>query len=133
MVNKVILIGRTGKDPEVTTLRDGMKVARVSLATSEAYTNKAGEKVEQTEWHNLSLWQGRAEIAERYISKGKLLYVEGKLHYSTFEKDGNKHYRTEVVVDRMRMLGGKPEAQTSQPNNTKTDYPLPGGEDDLPF
>lgn len=130
MVNKVILIGRTGKDPEVTTLRDGMKVARVSLATSEAYTNKAGEKVEQTEWHNLSLWQGRAEIAEKYIQKGQLLYVEGKLHYSVFEKDNAKHYRTEVVVDKMRMLGGRPAENSTQPDQANS---FPEGDDDLPF
>lgn len=132
MVNKVILIGRTGKDPEITTLRDGKKVARVSLATSEIYTNKAGEKVEQTEWHNLSLWQGRAEIAEKYITKGQLLYVEGKLHYSTFEKDNVKHHRTEVVVDKMRMLGGKPSENTSQSQPEQTNS-FPEGEDDLPF
>jgi single-strand DNA-binding protein len=130
MVNKVILIGRTGKDPEITTLRDGMKVARISLATSEAYTNKAGEKVEQTEWHNLSLWQGRAEIAEKFICKGQLLYVEGKLRYSVFEKDNVKHHRTEVVVDKMRMLGGRPAENSTQPDQTNS---FPEGEDDLPF
>lgn len=129
MVNKVILIGRTGKDPELTTLRDGTKVARLTLATSESYTNKAGEKVENTEWHNLSLWRGYAEIAEKYVKKGQLLYVEGKLKYSTFEKDGLKHYRTEVVVDNMRMLGGKPESK--QEPSQQTWPPEPEG--DLPY
>ncbi|MDX9847437.1 MAG: single-stranded DNA-binding protein [Tenuifilaceae bacterium] len=131
MVNKVILIGRTGKDPEITSLRDGVKVARISLATSEAYTNKAGEKVEQTEWHNLSIWRAGADIAEKYISKGQLLFVEGKLHHSTFEKDGVKHYRTEIVVDKFRMLSGRPAEQTQPIPENST--PEPQGGDDLPF
>lgn len=131
MVNKVILIGRTGKDPEITSLRDGIKVARVSLATSEAYTNKAGEKVEQTEWHNLTFWGGRADVVEKYVAKGQLLYVEGKLHSSTFEKDGQKHHRTEIVVDFMRMLGGRPAEQ--QPTPEQNFPEVPEGSDDLPF
>lgn len=131
-VNKVILVGRAGKDPEITTLRDGLKVARLSLATTESYTNKAGEKVENTEWHNLSIWRGYADVAEKYIGKGQLLYVEGKLRYSIYEKEGQKHYRTEIVVENLRMLGGKPQTETTQPETAGV--PLAEeGEDDLPF
>lgn len=134
-VNKVILVGRTGKDPEITNLRDGMKVARISLATGESYTNKAGEKVEQTEWHNLTFWGGRADVVEKYVAKGHLLYVEGKLHSSTYEKEGKKHYRTEIVVENMRMLGGKPSEPQSkaEPQSEFPAIPPPEDGDDLPF
>lgn len=133
MVNKVILIGRTGKDPEITNLQNGMKVARLSLATTESYTNKAGEKVENTEWHNLSIWRGYADVAEKYISKGQLLYVEGKLRYSTYEKEGQKHYRTEIVVENLRMLGGKPQTETPGTQTETAGVPLSEEGDDLPF
>jgi single-strand DNA-binding protein len=131
MVNKVILIGRTGKDPEITTLKDGSKVARLTLATTEIYKDKNGNKAENTEWHNLSMWQGRAEFAEKYISKGQLLYVEGKLHYSNFEKDGVKHYRTEIVVDSIKMLVGKSTEQSK--TTPDTNAPIVSEGDDLPF
>ena len=129
MINKVVLIGRVGKDPEVTNLKDGSKMARTSLATSESF-KKDNEKVEQTEWHNLVFWRGRADVVEKYVEKGQLMYVEGKLHYSVFEKDGRKHYRTEIVVENMKMLGGRP---TEQVNNPKISITPASEGDDLPF
>lgn len=135
MINKVSLIGRTGKDPEVTALRDGVKVARISLATSEAYTDKQGEKKENTEWHNLVFWRGLAEIAEKYIAKGQLLYVEGKIHYSTYDdKEGKKQHRTEIIVDRLKMLGGRSEkSEQSQEQPAQNDSDFTPTNDDLPF
>ncbi|HLT42623.1 MAG TPA: single-stranded DNA-binding protein [Sphingobacteriaceae bacterium] len=136
MKNLVILIGRVGKDPEVRHLDNGKSVANLSLATSETYKNKQGEKVENTEWHNLVAWSPLAEIFEKYVKKGNQIYVEGKLTTRTWEKDGDKKYITEVVVKELVMLGGK-EPQVGQakdprtePNKTMVDDLE---EDSLPF
>lgn len=109
-VNKVILVGNVGKDPEVRHMDNGVSVANFSLATTESYKNKAGEKVVTTEWHRLVLWRGLAEIAEKYVKKGSQIYVEGKLKTRDYDKDGQKHYTTEIFVDVMQMLGSKSEA-----------------------
>lgn len=103
-VNKVILIGRVGRQPEVTTLNNGTRMAKFSLATNENYTDKQGQKVEQTEWHNCTIWGPQAEIVEKWITSGMLLYVEGKLKTSCYEKAGAKHYSTDVIVSNFRML-----------------------------
>ena len=106
-LNKVILIGHLGKDPE---LRDvaGNKVANFTLATSESYKDKSGEKQTVTEWHNLVLWGKIAEIAEKYLKKGSQVYVEGKIMYRSYEdKQGNKRYITDIKVHDLTMLGGK--------------------------
>ena len=137
-VNKVILIGRVGKDPEVRTMDSGNKVANFSLATSEKYTKKDGEKVENTEWHNISIWRGLAEVVEKYVKKGSLLYLEGKIKTRSYEKDGEKRYITEVICHDMTMLGSKSDNQqaaTSEPVKQETmdeagDLPE---EDLLPF
>ncbi len=106
-VNKVILIGNLGIDPEVRTLESGVKVARLSVATSESYTNREGAKVEQTEWHSITLWRQLAEVAEKYLSKGNKVYIEGKLRTRSYtDKEGNEKYTTEIVADNMQMLGG---------------------------
>lgn len=106
-VNKVILVGRLGKDPEVRHLENGATVANFSLATSETYKDRqTGERREQTEWHNVVLWRGLAEVAEKYVKKGDMIYVEGKLRTRSWEKDGVTRYTTEVVGDNMTMLGG---------------------------
>ncbi len=107
-VNKVVLLGRLGKDPVVKTVGSGIKVANFSLATSEKWTDKAtGEKKETTEWHNCQAWRGLADVIEKYVKKGDLIYVEGKLATRKWEKDGVTHYSTEVIVDQMVMCGGK--------------------------
>jgi len=108
MVNKVILIGRLGKDPEVRRLESGTAVAKFSLATDESYKDKDGNKVDQTEWHNIVVWRGQAEIAEKYLKKGMLIYVEGKLtHREYTDKDNQKKYFTEVVANTFKMLERK--------------------------
>lgn len=107
-VNKVILVGRLGKEPEVRNLDNGAVVANFSIATSESYKDKTtGEKKEVTEWHNIVLWRGLAEIAQKYVHKGDLVYIEGKLRTRSWEKDGVTRYTTEVVADNMTMLGSR--------------------------
>jgi len=114
MINKVILIGRVGKDPEMRHLENNTSFARFSLATSETYKNKNGEKITTTEWHNIVVWRGLSEIAERYVKKGMMLYVEGKLRNRSWDdKDGNKRYSIEIEADNFQMLGSKPENDTA--------------------
>jgi single-strand DNA-binding protein len=120
-VNKVILVGNAGKDPEVRHLDSGVAVANFPLATSETYTAKNGERVTTTEWHNIVLWRGLAEVAEKYVKKGQLLYIEGRIRTRSYDdKDGNKRYMTEIYGDAMRMLGGKGNSDTQQNQNTAT-------------
>lgn len=105
-VNKAILIGRLGKDPECRSLDNGAMVAQFSIATSEKYKDKTtGEKKEITDWHNIVMWRGLAEIAQKYLKKGALVYIEGKIKTRMWEKDGIKRYITEIVADNMTMLG----------------------------
>ncbi len=140
-VNKVILVGNVGRDPEVRHLDKGVAVARFSLATTENYTAKTGEKVSTTEWHNIVAWRGLAEIIEKYVKKGNQLYIEGRLRTNTYEKEGVKHYSTEIYADTMHMLG-KREGQAEmahQPQHAEVaqsvaepDFSQPE-EDDLPF
>lgn len=143
-VNKVILIGNVGKDPDVRHLEGGATVARFTLATNETYTDKSGKKVTQTEWHNIVVWRGLAEIAEKYVKQGKLLYVEGRIRSSSYEdKEGNKRYTTEILCDNFRFLGpntSQGEKSTSysepaEPKQVAEDSPLfpPQPDDDLPF
>lgn len=140
-INKVILVGHLGKDPEVRHLDGGVSVASFPLATSETY-NKDGKKVEQTEWHNIVMWRGLADIASKYLQKGKLVYIEGKLRTRSFEdKEGNKRYTTEVVAENFTMLGRKTdfEAGTNghgaavKPEEQPVDFDGPNPDDDLPF
>lgn len=133
-INKVILVGHLGKDPEVRTLENGTKVATFSLATSESYKDKNGNKVEKTEWHNVVVWRQLAEITEKYVKKGQLLYIEGKLRTRSWEKDGQKHYTTEIVADQMTMLGGKKEESSSNAQQSSSNtYAQDEADTDLPF
>ncbi|QNN42056.1 single-stranded DNA-binding protein [Pedobacter roseus] len=112
-INKVILVGHLGKDPEVRHLDGGVTVASFPLATSETY-NKDGKRVEQTEWHNIVLWRGLAEVASKYLQKGKLVYIEGKLRTRSFEdKEKVKKYVTEIVAENFTMLGRKSDFEQS--------------------
>jgi len=105
-VNKVILIGNLGKDPEVRYLENGKAVANVTLATTEKYKDREGNQVESTEWHDLEMWDGLAKIAEQYLQKGKSIYVEGKIKTDSWQDEqGNKKYRTRIRVQNMTMLG----------------------------
>jgi len=106
-INKVILVGHLGKDPEVRYLEGGVSVTSFPLATSESF-NKDGRKVEQTEWHNIVMWRGLADVAAKYLQKGKLVYIEGKLRTRSFEdKEGIKKYTTEIVAENFTLLGRK--------------------------
>ena len=104
--NKVQLIGHVGNDPEIKTFDGGKKLAKLSIATNESYKNDKGEKVEETQWHNLIAWGKTAEIIEKYVVKGKEIAIEGKLTHKSYEdKNGEKRYVTEVVIDELLMLG----------------------------
>ena len=134
-VNKAILLGNLGKDPEIRRLDDGRAVANFSIATSESYKNKAGERVTNTEWHNIVLWSPLAEIAENYLKKGSQVYIEGKISNRSYEdKDGVKKYISEVVGRDITLLGRAPDSagqnQTSHTNEAKQEDTV---EDDLPF
>ncbi len=112
--NKVILVGNVGKDPEIRRFENNIK-ASFSLATSETYTPKGGDKVTQTEWHNIVAWRRLAELAENYIRKGSQILIEGKLRYRSYDdRDGNKRYVVEVEADVIQLLGRKPDGQSQQ-------------------
>ena len=134
-VNKAVLLGNLGKDPELRKLDDGRAVANFSIATSETYKNKAGEKVTNTEWHNVVLWSPLAEIAESYLKKGSQVYIEGKISNRSYEdKDGVKKYVSEVVGRDLRLLGRAPESNESAPAPSPDQEKKESvQEDDLPF
>ena len=139
-INKVILIGHLGKDPEVRYLENGTIVARFSLATSETYTTKDGRKVEQTEWHPIVMWRGLADTASKYLQKGKLIYLEGKLRTRSFEdRGGNTKQITEIVADHFTMLGRKDDSDKDIERlnqQSKEEEPMSyenSPDDDLPF
>lgn len=148
-INKVILVGNLGKDPEVRYLEGGTAVANFPIATSETFKDRtSGERKTNTEWHNIVVWRGLAEIAEKYLKKGSQIYLEGKLRTRQWQdKDGNNRYITEVIADNLQMLGRKEDSttQTNTPtdmqDSVKTENPAPSPEvdkkndrvDDLPF
>jgi single-strand DNA-binding protein len=144
-VNKVILVGRLGKEPEVRNLDNGAVVANFSVATSEVYKDRTtGERKEATEWHNIVLWRGLAEVAQKYLHKGDMVYIEGKLRTRSWEKDGVTRYTTEIIADNMTMLSGKSgggsggtneysSSEKSSSGNFGTSAPADSSTDDLPF
>lgn len=122
--NRVQLIGRLGKDPQIKRLPDQKVVAQCSLATSERYQNKAGEKIEDTQWHQVVLWGRLAEVAERFLTKGMQVAIEGKLTYRSYQdKQGQQRYITEIVAQDLLLLDKK----------TQVEQPAVAQEDDLPF
>lgn len=145
-VNKVILIGNVGKDPEVRHLENGSVVANFPIATSEVYTDKnTGQKVENTDWHDIVVWRGLAEVVEKYVKKGHKVYIEGKLKKRSWQdKDNNTRYTTEVVADEMTMLS-RPSSNQNENSNapytsegtppapSKVDAIINKDKDDLPF
>jgi single-strand DNA-binding protein len=137
-VNKVTLLGNLGKDPDVKYMENGRAKATFTLATSEMYKNKENERITQTEWHNVVLWGGVAEIAEKYLKKGYQVYIEGKLtHRSYTDKEGNQKYITEVVGREMVLLNNRRdgEAAAAELNESKVvEHTAKKDEDDdLPF
>ncbi|MDA0315072.1 MAG: single-stranded DNA-binding protein [Bacteroidetes bacterium] len=147
-VNKVILLGHLGADPEVKYLEGEKVVANLSLATSEAYQDRNGNRVEQTEWHELELWDQQAKIAEKYLKKGSQIYVEGKIKSDKWtDEQGQNRKKMKIRVLSFTMVGGKPEGMpaATAPNSGMTSMPNPSpapnapmvsldeGDDDLPF
>ena len=146
-LNKVMLIGNLGKDPEVRAIPSGVKVANFSIATTEKYKDREGQMVEKTEWHNIVMWRGLAEVAEKYLKKGSQIFVEGRLQTRSWDDQaGVKKYMTEIVCDNMVMLG-RPRGEggpgggerdmgggNSQPQKSGASGNVPPApEDDLPF
>ncbi len=138
-VNKAILIGRLGKDPELRYTPSGRAVATFSLATSEVYQNQEGQRQENTTWHNIVCWGKTAELAKEYLRKGREVYLEGRISNRSYDdKDGNKRYISEVVVQNLKFLGSR---QQGEPGGAADDAAEPspspaasgGDEDDLPF
>lgn len=134
MKNKVILIGRVGQDPEVKHFENSNTVANFSLATTEKYKNKAGETCENTEWHNIQVWGKLAEVAEKYVKKGSLLCIEGKIHYESWDdKEGNKKHKTVIVSDLMQMIPTGQAKEKTEPDTLIKDHGPEEFKDDLPF
>ena len=146
MINKVILIGNLGRDPEIRRLESGVAVGKFSVATNKSYQDKQGNWQTNTEWHNIVVWRGLAERAERQIKKGSLVYIEGELtHRSYKDKDGNDRYITEIVANTLRILdkressgsfqdAGFPSEEPSVTSSASTTQPdIPAPDDDLPF
>jgi single-strand DNA-binding protein len=144
-INKVILIGHLGKDPEIQVF-DGVKRAAFTLATDESYRDKDGNKVERVEWHNITMWRGLADVVERFIQKGAKVYIEGKLRTRTYQDEtGKNRYFTEVLADNMVMLDRKESSDMSAGKQTvsqpvqsfeplpQPDVTAPPVDDDLPF
>ena len=130
-VNKVILIGNLGADPELRYTASGTAVAKFRIATSETFTDRQGARQERTEWHRITAWGKLAEICGQYLSKGRQVYIEGRIRSDTWEQEGVKRYSYEIVADVMRMLGpGRGERETEAPFE-----PPEGGvpDDDIPF
>ena len=134
MINKHILIGRVGQEPEVRHLDNGMAVANFSVATNKKFKDKNGEKKEITDWHNVVFWGATAEVVEKYVKKGSLLYIEGEVRTRSWDdKDGKTHYTKETIGNVMQMLGGRSDRQETPPP-TENDMPENSSEeDDLPF
>lgn len=145
-VNRVHIVGNLGNDPDTRFLDNGTAVTKLSVATTETWKDKQGEKCEETSWHRVVIWGKLAEIAGEYLRKGSQVYIEGKLKYGSYEKDGVTHYTTDIVASEMRMLGGKPEGgERSQPTRRQSSDDRPRrqapqqaplddfADDDLPF
>ncbi|MFZ6183258.1 single-stranded DNA-binding protein [Nannocystis pusilla] len=108
-VNKAIVLGRLGRDPELRYMQNGQPVCKLNVATSRKYQNKNNEMVEETEWHRITVWGKQAEHCNNFLTKGREVYVEGRLRTSSYEKEGQKHYTTEIVADTVQFLGGRGE------------------------
>ncbi len=136
-INKVLLIGRLGRDPEVRYTPSGVAVANFSIATSEEWTDKnSGEKQERTEWHRIVAWRRLGEICGEYLHKGSQVYIEGRLQTKSWEdRDGNKRYTTEVLAQNMQMLGSAGKGGRAEPadKDFPVEEPITVPEDDIPF
>lgn len=130
-INKVTLVGRLGKNPDLSFLPSGVAVAKFPVATDEQWTDKDGNKQERTEWHNVVAWRKLAEICAKYLVKGKLVYLDGKIQTRSYEdKDGNKRYITEIIADNLVMLSRAGESNDSEAAKAAT---ATGSDADVPF
>jgi single-strand DNA-binding protein len=127
-MNRVMLIGNLGKDPELRYTPSGMPLVKFTMATSRKYTDREGQKQEKTEWHRITVWSRLAEICAQYLFKGKQVMIEGRIEYGAYEKDGVKHYTTDIVAENMEMLGSPGGGQFREPSRPER---VP--EDDIPF
>lgn len=138
-VNKVILVGRLGKDPEVKYTQTGVPVARFTIATDESWKDQGGEKQQRTEWHNIVAWRKLAEICGQYLNKGKLVYIEGRLQTRSWEdKEGNKRYTTEIQADNMVMLSARTDEARQEKGvaaaaSSNSGFEAEITDDDVPF
>jgi single-strand DNA-binding protein len=132
-LNKVMLIGRLGKDPELKYTEKGTAYCNFSIATDESYKDENGNKVDRTEWHNIVTWRKLAEICQQYLKKGSKIYCEGKLQTDSYEKDGVKRYSTKIVMTDMAMLDSKPTGDKVSDGTSKPVDSAANEEDDLPF
>ena len=142
-VNKVILIGNLGRDPEISYTPNGKAVARFTMATTESRKNAEGEWIDETEWHRVVIFGRTAEAAGQYLSKGSQVYIEGKIHYDSYEKEGVKRYTTDIICFRMNLLGRRedsgssldqaPYSEDKKPPPPPMEVPDEDVEDDLPF
>lgn len=132
-INKVILVGNLGADPEMRFTADGTAVCKFPLATSRRFTGKDGQKQEKTEWHRIVAWRKLAEICGQYLSKGKQVVIEGRIEYGSYEKDGVKHYTTDIIAENMQMLGSAAGNRLQEPEPSFEAPPGGVPEDDIPF
>lgn len=136
MVNKVILLGNVGADPEVRTFEDGNKVARIRIATTErTFNSKTQERGEKTQWHTVVIWRGLAGVVEQYVRKGSQLYIEGRLNYTEWsDATGNKRYGVEIVADSMNMVGSRRDSNQggATPQPQAYSQPQPQNKDQYP-
>ena len=131
-INKVILVGNVGRDPEVKALPSGVRLAKFSLATTDRrFKDESGQP--RTEWHNLVAWRGLADVVEKYVTKGKLLYVEGQIRTRSYEQDGQKKYFTEIHIEEMELLGGRPSSDGGGFTDPGPGGGFPDDHDDVPF
>lgn len=124
MINKVILVGNVGADPEVRSLENGVKTARIRLATTERFYNRqTNETTEQTEWHTVIFWRGLADVVDKYVRKGSQIYVEGAIHYRDWQgNDGQRHFATDITASDLKLLGRRPEGAQSAPYPQQPQY-----------
>lgn len=136
-INKVILVGHLGKDPDIRYLEGNVSVASFPLATTETY-NKDGKRIEQTEWHNIVMWRGLADVAAKYLTKGRLVYIEGKLRTRSYDdKEGVRRYTTEIVAESFNMLGRRsdfePQGQSGKAGGADSNKAEASQEEDVDF
>lgn len=139
-VNKAIILGHLGRDPELKYLQSGQPVCNLNIATSRKYTNKQNEQVEETEWHRVTVWGKQAEHCNNFLTKGRQVYVEGRLETRSYDKDGQKHYTTSIVADTVQFIGGAPgerqeggQREQRQSGHQGQRQPTPPADDHYPF